>query len=80
MRTSLLRRTGHLRIAATALASLTALTLGAGMLAAPATAASAAIPPIPQGYPIANLYAPCTNASAQAEGYPDWHYGETGRR
>lgn len=80
MRTSLLRRTGHPRIAATALASLTALALGAGMLAAPATTASAAIPPMPQGYPIANLYAPCTNASAQAAGYPDWHYGETGRR
>lgn len=35
---------------------------------------------MPQGYPIAGLYQPCTEAEAHAAGYPDWHYGETARR
>ncbi|WP_293768090.1 hypothetical protein [uncultured Corynebacterium sp.] len=43
-------------------------------------AASAAIPDMPQGYPIANLYQKCEQHQATAEGYPDWHYGETARR
>lgn len=41
---------------------------------------AAALPPLPQGYPIENLYRPCTAHQAHSEGYPDWHYGETARR
>ena len=35
---------------------------------------------MPQGYPIENLYQECSPAEATAAGYPDWHFGETGRR
>ena len=51
----------------------------AALALAPA-AQAADIPPLPQGYPIANLYSTCTEASAHAEGYPEWHFGETARR
>lgn len=59
--------------------------LGAALLiAAPLAVTSAptagAIPDMPQGYPIANLYKSCTDASAHTDGYPEWRYGETGRR
>ena len=39
----------------------------AALALAPA-AQAADIPPLPQGYPIANLYSTCTEASAHAEG------------
>ena len=52
----------------------TAATLGV------ASAQAAEIPPMPQGYPIQNLYTSCTPEGAQAQGYPQWHYGETARR
>lgn len=35
---------------------------------------------MPQGYPIADLYHPCTQGEAHASGYPRWRYGETARR
>lgn len=50
--------------------------LGAVVPPAPA----AAIPPMPQGYPVHNLYSACTPTGAHQQGYPEWHYGETGRR
>ncbi|WP_425450992.1 hypothetical protein [Corynebacterium senegalense] len=63
------------KIAAAAVATaLTALAVGA----APAGAAN--VPPMPQGYPIENLYQPCTPGEAHAQGYPEWRYGETARR
>ncbi len=53
--------------------------LSAASLVAPA-AAHAEIPAMPQGYPIENLYQECSPTEATAAGYPDWHFGETGRR
>ena len=46
----------------------------------PVPASAADIPPMPQGYPIHKLYQTCTQADAHAQGYPQWHYGETARR
>ena len=57
-------------------ACVAALAMGAGSV----SASAATVPPMPQGYPIDNLYQKCTSASAHAAGYPDWHYGETARR
>ncbi|WP_206214033.1 hypothetical protein [Corynebacterium qintianiae] len=58
-------------VAATAAAAM-----GAGTAAANATT----VPPMPQGYPIRDLYTQCAPELAQADGYPNWHYGETARR
>lgn len=55
----------------------TSLIAAAGALA---PAAQADVPPMPQGYPIAHLYEKCSAEQAHADGYPEWHYGETGRR
>lgn len=71
---SLKRRPGRRVLAAAASAVLAV----SAMMQVPA--AHAVIPPKPQGYPIAHLYESCTDASAHAQGYPEWHYGETGRR
>ena len=65
--------------------TMTARTLGAalliaGPLATVGTPAAQAIPDMPQGYPITNLYKSCTPTSAHTGHYPEWHYGETGRR
>ena len=68
------RRPGRRVLAAAASAVLAV----SAMMQVPA--AHAVIPPKPQGYPIAHLYESCTDASAHAQGYPEWHYGETGRR
>ena len=57
-----------------------AVALAAAFMPGLVGAASAAIPDMPQGYPIANLYQKCEQHQATAEGYPDWHYGETARR
>ena len=54
--------------------------VGMGVNAVSAPAAQAAIPPMPQGYPIQNLYKKCSPAKAHEAGYPNWHYGEIGRR
>lgn len=67
------------------ISSISARMLGAALLiAAPlatvGTPAAQAIPDMPQGYPITNLYKSCTPESAHTDHYPEWHYGETGRR
>lgn len=59
--------------------ALASIGLATSLIAA-APAANAAIPPMPQGYPINNLYKSCTSAESHLAGYPNWHYGETGRR
>lgn len=60
--------------------SLGATLLIAAPLAVLSAPTASAIPDKPQGYPIANLYKSCTNESAHTDGYPEWRYGETGRR
>ncbi|AWB83939.1 hypothetical protein C3E79_05140 [Corynebacterium liangguodongii] len=51
-----------------------------GSLGSQAPAGAATVPPMPQGYPIENLYQTCTQDEAHSAGYPAWHYGETARR
>ena len=67
-----------MNIKAAIIAVLTAASATATLWPAPASAAD--IPPMPQGYPIHDLYQTCTEAEAHAQGYPQWHYGETARR
>ena len=64
------------------IAGLTAATMATagGAAGTGARAAASEIPPMPQGYPIADLYHPCTQGEAHASGYPRWRYGETARR
>lgn len=67
-----------MNIKAAIIAVLTAASATVALGPVPASAAD--IPPMPQGYPIHNLYQTCTQADAHAQGYPQWHYGETARR
>ncbi|WP_165242321.1 hypothetical protein [Corynebacterium lizhenjunii] len=69
---------GARRVVATVAAALLAVPVaGVGLAPIPARAA---IPGIPQGFPIDRMYQECDPAQAHAEGYPDWRYGETARR
>ncbi|MGM5594822.1 hypothetical protein QZG57_08000 [Corynebacterium glucuronolyticum] len=52
-----------------------ATTVAAAALTIGAIAPAGAVPAMPQGYPISNLYTTCTQAKD-----PEWHYGETARR
>lgn len=77
MSTPLLRRVRAAKKPSPLLSIAAAAAAVTGLLVAPAQAAT---PPMPQGYTIDNLYKPCTNASAHTAGFPEWRFGETGRR
>ena len=62
-----------------ALAPLTATAaMATAAFIAPA-AQAASIPPMPQAYPITNLYKSCS-AAGEDNATPEWHFAETGRR